>query len=265
MKYVWPTIAVLIFLAYSLPAETGTTPLPPLYAVIQRALARAAMEDENDREFNRSYHYERIRLTEYRNGKGELKKHEEKRTPEGANKTNSVPATAPAPVEKDDAPVSETHSNIKGKAFAVKDYSLSNLVSRFQFTLVGRETVNGRHAGAGFSAGSKDLPVNSYKDHFINKAAGRVWVDEADYAIAKADLHLTQQVNVLGGRSARSGNSPTHSSATGRRKVSGSHATWTGIWRDAKSSSIASWIITSRKFTNKKFRPWRVDAGGAGG
>jgi hypothetical protein len=26
-----------------------------------------------------------------------------------------------------------------------------------------------------------------------------VWVDEADYAIAKADVHLMQQVNLLGG------------------------------------------------------------------
>jgi hypothetical protein len=200
MTYFRPTIAVLIFLANSLPAETSTSPLPPWETVIQRALDRAAVEDDNDREFNRNYQYERIRLTEYRNGKGELKKHEEKRTPEGAGKTNSAPVAAPAPVEKEDAPVSETHSNIRGKAFAVKDYSLSNLVSRFQFTVIGRETVNGRSALVlDFQPAGKKLPVNSYKDNFINKAAGRVWVDEADYAIAKADLHLTQQVNVLGG------------------------------------------------------------------
>jgi len=38
-----------------------------------------------------------------------------------------------------DEPVSETHSNIRGKALKVKDYSIPNLVKRFQFTLVGRE------------------------------------------------------------------------------------------------------------------------------
>jgi hypothetical protein len=194
-----PTIAVLIFLANSLPAQTSTAPLPPLATVIQHALDRAAAEDDNDREFNRNYHYERIRLTEYRNGKGELKKHEEKRTPEGAGKAKPAPVVAPQPVEKD-APLSETHSNIHGKAFAVKDYSLTNLISRFEFTLVGREIVNGRSALVlDFQPADRKLPVNSYKDYFINKAAGRVWVDEADYAIARADLHLTQQVNVLGG------------------------------------------------------------------
>ena len=95
MTYFRPTIAVLIFLANSLPAQTGAAPLPPLETVIQRALDRAATEDENDREFNQNYHYERIRLTEYRNGKGELKKHEEKRTPEGAGKANPAPVVAP--------------------------------------------------------------------------------------------------------------------------------------------------------------------------
>ena len=200
MKYYLPIIAGLIFLAPPLPAETSAPPLPPLDAVIQRALARAATEDENDREFNRNYRYERVRLTEYRNGKGELKKHEEKRSPEGAAKTNSAPVAAPKPVETADAPVTESHSNIKGKAFAVKDYSLSNLVSRFQFKMVGRDTVNGRSALVlDFQPAGKDLPVNSYKDKFINKGAGRVWVDEADYAITKVNLHLMQPVNVLGG------------------------------------------------------------------
>jgi hypothetical protein len=96
MTYFRPTVAVLVFLANSLPAETGAAPLPPLETVIQRALDRAAVEDENDREFNRNYQYQRIRLTEYRNGKGELKKHEEKRTPKGAGKTNSAPAIRPS-------------------------------------------------------------------------------------------------------------------------------------------------------------------------
>ena len=200
MKYVWPTIAVLIFASVPLPAETSTAPLPPLDTIIQRALARAATEDDNDRKFNQLYGYMRVRVTEFRNASGDLKKHDEKRTPEGLAKAAAAPAAVTAPVEKDDAPVSDTHSNIKGKALAVKDYSLSNLVSRFQFTLVGRTNINGRSSLVlDFQPASKNLPVNTYKDKFINKAAGRVWVDETDYAIARTDLHLTQQVNVLGG------------------------------------------------------------------
>jgi hypothetical protein len=202
MKHFQPAIAVLIFLANSLPAQNSTAPLPPMEVVMQRALERAAKEDDNDREFNQHYDYTRVRLTEFRNSKGELKRHEEKRTAEGVDKntmTRPTPVAAPETVETD-APLSESHSNIRGKALQVKDYSLTNLVSRFQFTLIGREVVNGRPSLVlDFQPAAKVLPVHSYKDRFINKAAGRVWVDEADYAIAKANLHLTQQVNVLGG------------------------------------------------------------------
>ena len=41
--------------------------------------------------------------------------------------------------------------------------------------------------------------MNQITDEFINHAAGRVWVDEQDYAMVKADLHLTDRVNVFGG------------------------------------------------------------------
>jgi hypothetical protein len=202
MKKIRLTFLVLVLLTHPLPAQTNSAPLPSLEVVMQRALARAAKEDDNDREFNRQYHYSRVRVTDFRNASGELKSHEEKNTEEGVRTNSSpivAPVAAPASVAKD-APASETHSNIHGKALRVKDYSLTNLVSRFQFTLVGRETVNGRPALVlDFKPAARDLPVNSYKDHFINKAAGRLWVDEFDYAIAKADVHLTQQVDVLGG------------------------------------------------------------------
>jgi hypothetical protein len=202
MKKLLPTLIGLVLLAYPLSAQTNAVPLPPVDAVMQRVLERAAREDDNDREFNRHYHYTRTRLTEFRNASGVVKSHQEKTTEEGV-RTNSLPIIAPVAasqaVEKD-APVSETHSNIRGKTLRVKDYSLTNLATRFQFTLVGRENVQGRPSFVlDFKPAAKDLPVKNYKDHFINNAAGRVWVDAADYAVARADLHLTRQVNVLGG------------------------------------------------------------------
>jgi hypothetical protein len=75
-----------------------------------------------------------------------------------------------------------------------------DLLKRFDFTLSGREVVNGRPALiVDFKPASRKPPEKSIKDRFINKAAGRVWVDEADYAMVKADLHLTEKVNVVGG------------------------------------------------------------------
>jgi hypothetical protein len=197
-------LAFLVLAGHRLPAQTDVAPLPALETVLQRATERALREDDNDVEFSRHYHYTRVRLTEYRNARGDLKKHEEKRSDEGT--TPGAAPVVPAPVvakpkpTEPAGPVSDTHSNIRGKALVVRDYSLPDLLGRFQFTLAGRETVNGRPSlVVDFRPADKRVPVRNFKDHFINKAAGRVWVDEADYALARAELRLTRRVNVVGG------------------------------------------------------------------
>jgi hypothetical protein len=214
MKTTFLALAILLSLARVAPAQTNETVLtdvkllPTMDFLLQQVVARAVnKEDKNDDLFNMNYQYTRTRTWEYRNSRGELKSREEKGSLE--NKPQRLAAQAakrpianqptPAPVVKNE-PLSETHSNIRGKALKVKDYSIPNLVKRFQLTLVGREMLNGRPSlVVDFKPASDDLPVHSFADKFINKAAGRVWVDEADYAIAQAHLYLTQQVNVLGG------------------------------------------------------------------
>ena len=178
--------------------------------LLQQVVARAVnVEDKNDNLFDMSYQYIRTRIWEYRNSAGELTSREEKYSVENkplrlaalsaALSAANKPLPPPPPVVKEE-PASETHSNIRGKALKVKDYSIPNIVKRFQFTLVGREMLNGRPAlVVDFKPLNNHLPVNQFADRFINKAAGRVWIDEEDYAIAQARLHLTEQVDVICG------------------------------------------------------------------
>ena len=211
MKTVWQTVTGAIVLAMALPlmaANAGEAPLPPVETVLKRVAERSEKEDDNDRAFNRCYSYMRTRVTEYRNSKGDIKKREQKK---GVSNPNVVPASyrpqpivarmrSPKDAEENEA-VTDTHSNVRGKAFERKDFSLNDdLLKRFQFTLAGREALTGRPALVlDFKPASRKLPERNFKDRFINKAAGRVWVDEADFALAKADLHLTEKVSVLGG------------------------------------------------------------------
>jgi hypothetical protein len=209
MKATALTLAVLLALVRLAPAQTNyaaasAKPLPTIDFLLQQVVARAvSQEDKNDNLFDMNYQYTRTRTWEYRNSAGELKSREEKRSVENkalrmATSAAAQPATPPTAVKNE--PVSETHSNIHGKALKVKDYSIPNLVKRFQFTLVGRETLNGRPSlVVDFKPLNDHLPVNQFADNFINKAAGRAWIDEEDYAIAQAQLHLTEQVNVLCG------------------------------------------------------------------
>jgi hypothetical protein len=74
------------------------------------------------------------------------------------------------------------------------------LLNRFVFVLHGRETINGRDTlVVDFKPKTGKLPERNLKERFINHAAGRVWLDEAEYKLVKADLHLTEKVDVLDG------------------------------------------------------------------
>jgi len=215
MKTLALTLAAGFAMARLLSAQTNdaslTTvkPLPPLDFLIQKAVTRAVtQEDTNDDLFAMSYQYNRTRIWEYRNSSGELKSREEKDTVENkpqrmaakAARLGIVKQPTPPPPPAKAQPLSDTHSNIQGKALKVKDYSITDLVSRFHIQLVRRELLNGRPSlVVDFQPASDDLPVHTFADKFINKAAGRVWVDEEDYALAQAQLHLTEPVTVLGG------------------------------------------------------------------
>jgi hypothetical protein len=202
MKWMGQTIGLAVLLAspISLIAQSNvvTAPLPPVGLVVQRAMEESSRESDMERAFKQHYSYTRTRVTEYRNTDGDLKSREEK-----TNESQPRPAAATRHAHTANQPAEATldGENVRGKAFDRNDFLLNpDLLNRFQFTLAGREIINGRPAlVVDFQPKSGDLPEHSIKDRFINHAAGRVWLDEQDYALAKVDLHLTQKVSVFGG------------------------------------------------------------------
>jgi len=212
MKSIWQTAAAAGFLLATthplLSESIAEQPLPSVATVLERVARQTERESDNERAFNQRYGYTRTKVTEYRNGKGDLKKREEKKI---ANHPSAVlvahraqPAgltpNANPGADKNEA-AAEASSNVRGKAFEKKDFSINDdLLGRFEFDLVGRKMINGRPTLLlDFKPAKKNLPERSIKDRFINKAAGQVWVDEADYVIAKAEVYLTEAVNVVGG------------------------------------------------------------------
>jgi hypothetical protein len=178
-------------------------PLPPVGLVLQRAMEESRRENDLEYAFKQHYSYTRTRVTEYRNSDGDLKSREEKTNESQPRATPpehpiQTPGCAPATPS---AGATLEGENVRGKAFDRNDFLLNpNLLYRFQFTLAGREIINGRPAlVVDFQPKNGVLPEQSIKDRFINRTAGRVWVDEQDYALVKVDLHLTQRVNVFGG------------------------------------------------------------------
>ena len=74
-----------------------------------------------------------------------------------------------------------------------------DLISRFEFTLIRRELVKLAGRLVIDFEPAKKAAGKEHQERFLNKAAGRVWVDEVDSVPVKADLHLSAPVSVLGG------------------------------------------------------------------
>jgi hypothetical protein len=189
------TIAAALLCASSLAAGLEQ-PLPAADAVIERVLERAQHESENERDFKEAYRFTRTKVTEHLNAQGEIRKRQEK-------KRENVPVPGPsASVDSErQEPAGKAAASTAGKPFEKKDFPVTEeVLRRFQFTITGREVINGRSALAlDMKPASRNLPERNIKDRFINKAAGRVWIDETEHVVVKASLYLTEKVNVVGG------------------------------------------------------------------
>ena len=68
------------------------------------------------------------------------------------------------------------------------------LVGKYDNEMVGEEVVEGRPVYVlSFKPRSKNLPVRRKIDYVLNRIAGKLYVDEEDYEIAKADMRLTER------------------------------------------------------------------------
>jgi len=69
------------------------------------------------------------------------------------------------------------------------------LVSRYTFTLAGKEMVNGRSTFVlTFEPKSSRLPMRKPMDKLLNNLAGQVWIDEQDYEVARVEAKLIKEV-----------------------------------------------------------------------
>jgi len=207
MKWISLALGAMVGLLGSASArcETNTqAPLPPVEQVIQRAIDKAQTESDNDLNFNLRYAYKRTKVKAFLNGDGTVSSSETSCSTNNPVRVRARQAAreaaAQAVVDKEPK-AQDAKSVVHGKAFHKKDFLMNqDLLNRFNFVLVGRQTLNGRDTLViDFKPKPGKLPERNLKERFINRAAGRVWLDEQDAQLARADLHLTEKVDVLAG------------------------------------------------------------------
>lgn len=178
------------------------TPLPNVEEVIKRAVERGKLEDENDAKFKQQYYYVRHRKTEIRNADGDIKKSKIRIS------TNAPVAVAAAPeptvladtIALNESKPAQTPEKMPRK-LEKKQIELNlEMVKRFDFKLVGREQTNGCSLlVVDFVPKKTKLPEKGLQDRVVNRVAGRIWVDEREFAIKKCALNLTESISILGG------------------------------------------------------------------
>ncbi len=208
-----PFITVLsglvLILAMSLglaEANTGVAPLPPIEEVIKRALERAEVEAKNDEEFKKQYYFVRSRKTEIRDSDGDIKKLKTKistndptayfllelaEMKEERRRKLHSPKYGANESDSDAAKKYDRESNLKFSKEAVK---------RYDFKIVGREITNGCSLLiVDFAPKTGKLPEKDLRDRIVNRMAGRIWLDERDYAVKKCAIRLTRNLSIVGG------------------------------------------------------------------
>jgi hypothetical protein len=182
--------------------------LPPVDEVIERALERGKLEAENEQLFNQQYYYVRSRQTEIRNAKGDIKKFKSKISTNSPSGLPEVEEDAEAPLGRPatHSPKQTALNQSAGKAKAPRKFNEEQLafgqevVKRYDFQLVGRETTNGASLlVVDFKPKRGKLPEKDLRDRVVNRLAGRIWLDERDYAVKKCHLRLVESLNVIGG------------------------------------------------------------------
>jgi hypothetical protein len=184
--------------------------LPKAEEIIRNAVKRSEVEPQNDIDFKQRYYFVRSKLTEIRNDEGELKKSTSRVSTNYPAKAIVVskpePEAESAVVSVIRSPKGEQLASTGASKAAARKFDKNqfqfndDLVGRYDFELIGREVTNGYSLLVlDFKPKKKKLPESGIKDRVINRMAGRVWVDEREFAIKMCKLQLLESVSIVGG------------------------------------------------------------------
>ena len=80
-----------------------------------------------------------------------------------------------------------------------ENFLTSELIAKYNFAIVDRKPVNGRPAYVLTFQPKPGLPLKRVSDRLLNQLAGKIWIDEQEFEIAKIEVHLQSEVTLWGG------------------------------------------------------------------
>ncbi len=206
-KKVWSVFALLMGIGGFCRAQANAD-VPPVHEIVRLAVARAQQAESPPR----GYTYIKSSVTDQLDGSGRVKEHKEKVYQvclEGrSTHAKLLQVNGHPPTESDLKKQSENQMSLRqvlGEPKASTEASQDNfltpeLAARFDFQLLGQASVNGRPAyKLGFRPKNPAPPVHRLVDRLLNRLSGTIWIDAEEYEVARAQIQLSSEVDLLGG------------------------------------------------------------------
>ena len=186
--------------------------MAPLSAdeIVQKAVTRA--QQVQAAAGQTAYSYTKATLVEQRDSAGKLKERKEKLYQiffqGGRTHVKLLAVNGHAPSAADLKTQSDNAASVRQLLGGAKDSNSANqdnfltpeLAARFDFTLLRTETLNGRNAyEVSFQPKNPEPPQQRLVDRVLDRLSGTLWIDADEFEVARAQVQLRSEVELLGG------------------------------------------------------------------
>jgi len=189
----------------NLRAESGMT----VDEVVQKAIARGHVDQQGSVP---NFKYRKLTATEEIDSTGKVKERREKvyeiSYRDGLSHATLLQVNGHLPSGDDLKQQSDNEMNVAkllGEAKPAKgdnreNFLTAELAARFDFTMVDQTNLNGRMTyEITFAPKTPQPPVHRLVDRLLNQLSGTLWIDAEEFEVARAEVSLRGEVNLLGG------------------------------------------------------------------
>ncbi len=153
------------------------------------------------------YTFTKVTEREEFDSEGKIKEHKSSSNEmffkSGITSRKPIQSAEPNSVAGGDEKKSNSLKSDKPKSSNRADYLnllTPDMLAKYVFTLVARTTVNGRTAfEVDFTPKKRSSSGKTVVDRILNQAAGKLWIDAAEFELARAQVHLDSEILFGGG------------------------------------------------------------------
>lgn len=211
MKFRWQRLLCALVLSLGLSGPLFLSAGTTLTAdeVVQKAVVRGQQDQQGTVP---DFKYRKLTASEELDSTGKVKEHREKvyeiSYRDGLCHATLLQVNGHCPTVEDLKEQSDNEMNVAkllGQAKPAKgdnreNFLTADLVSRFDFKVIGQTTLNGRVTyELSFTPKTPELPAHRLVDRLLNQISGTLWIDAKEFEVARAEVSLRSEVNLLGG------------------------------------------------------------------